>query len=652
MKTLLKLFFTVGVLSTANMNAQNVIKLEDFGAVFTDSNDDTQAFKDALEYAKDMVIYGESFDGIQDSIEVAGPVIELSTGTLNLSGNILIPDIFLTIIGKGMDSTKLKWNSPGGLKNLVTDTIPPYGNIEIRDLSITAATPNAGIGLKAEGVNSALVTMIMTRVRFDGESGGFWNTCFFGEFLPLSQINNCEFYGNYTGTDNLVKITDFSVASRFLENKLQNAQIGFSFIGKMEGIFLVDNEISNVRTGIVRKLDSNTLISSEPLFDIIDNYISAGKNCLDIRGISASNISGNTLIIDDSLNDSSFNGIWINGTNIERSLTIDNNIIVKEGNPKDGIAISINNLEQALSISDNRLVNFKTGVKLDSVSNILFGDNILTNIDPINSELTDFNSLTDLFVLSEPGVSTIQCFEESSCQVAIEKITASGYRDLESLPDNVLDCDPISRWTEFGIDSYIQFELKDSVLVSSVEISFNGGNQRTADFEILLSNDGNNFNSKGDFTSSGLTSDYENFSFTQESAKFVKIIAKGNSDNNWNSYKGVRIYADGQNSSCSSSTNLMARIPIVTEDIDKFDNSNTIIISPNPIIESELNLNYISKERKVYWVEIHDITGHSVYLKKHFFHLGSNKLNLNLGFIRKGLHVITIGNDGKKFIVE
>jgi hypothetical protein len=524
----------LGVLITPlNSFCQNILQLEDFGAVYGDAIDDTQAFEDALDSA---VILENTQSGV---------LISLSTGTLILNGTINIPDIFLKIGGTGMDSTILKWESAGGFINVDTATVGPYGNIEISNLAIVAAVSNAGIGLSVEARNSPLITFAMSNVKFDKEGAGYWNTCFSGDLIPLARISDCEFYGDYDNTSYLLRVIGFTVASRYMNCTFSGAQTAMSYEGEMEGVMIMNADISNVDTGIMRRLDDDNASESEPLFQIINSQITAYENCVDVRGIGSSNFTKNTFTIDSLSSETVSQGVYINGTNIERCISITNNVFINKGNANQSNAVYGTDIEKGLIISQNTFENFETGVELINSAQVLIADN--TNVNSTLSQLYDLSNLTNLY-LESVGIN---CFSESACQVPVKAVTASsttsGYDPL-----NVVDCSGSTEWRSNGIGEYLLFELFDTVVVSSIEISHWAGNARTADFEVLLSTDGVNFFSRGEFTSSGTTQDFEPYLFSPASAKYVKIIANGNSNSNWNQYWGVRIYSNGYDSSCNT----------------------------------------------------------------------------------------------------
>lgn len=213
----------------------------------------------------------------------------------------------------------------------------------------------------------------------------------------------------------------------------------------------------------------------------------------------------------------------------------------------DGISYTSN----SSFTSSGKTSNYESFSLIESNTNFI---RIIGNGNNIN----DWNQYTGVRLYSDDKNSScplsLNCFDDSSCQAPILEISASnttaGYN-----PEAVLDCDLQTDWRVLGIGEQLTLQLEDLQLITSIEIAFFADNARTYDFEIETSLDGVSYNSNGNFTSSGLTSDYESFTFTEVNANYLRIVGNGNSDSNWNQYTGVRLYADGNNSSCPNSLN-------------------------------------------------------------------------------------------------
>lgn len=111
-----------------------------------------------------------------------------------------------------------------------------------------------------------------------------------------------------------------------------------------------------------------------------------------------------------------------------------------------------------------------------------------------------------------------------------------------NIPNNVLDKDFDTRWSAQGDGEYIQFCFdNDSIPLSGLQIAFFNGDQRSSTFDILTSTDGENWITlQSNVNSTGATLELEDFPFSEVVwAKKLRIVGRGNSVNDWNSYTEV-----------------------------------------------------------------------------------------------------------------
>jgi endoglucanase len=126
-----------------------------------------------------------------------------------------------------------------------------------------------------------------------------------------------------------------------------------------------------------------------------------------------------------------------------------------------------------------------------------------------------------------------------------EPVTASAHDG--NVPANVLDNNLNTRWSANGDGQWIQFCLSNTASITGVQIAFYNGNTRTSTFDVLTGNDGINWTTAATSrVSSGTSLNLETFSFTAQSAKYVRIVGHGNSVNLWNSYTEVKINTGSQ----------------------------------------------------------------------------------------------------------
>jgi rhamnogalacturonyl hydrolase YesR len=118
----------------------------------------------------------------------------------------------------------------------------------------------------------------------------------------------------------------------------------------------------------------------------------------------------------------------------------------------------------------------------------------------------------------------------------------SSYQD-PNVPDNTLDGDLSTRWSDEGDAQWISYNLGEARTVEYIKIAFFRGNRRITTFDVQLSLDNTNWTTVlSSQASSGSTTGLETFDFADTSAQYVKIISHGNTENRWNSYTEVEIW--------------------------------------------------------------------------------------------------------------
>jgi F5/8 type C domain len=139
-----------------------------------------------------------------------------------------------------------------------------------------------------------------------------------------------------------------------------------------------------------------------------------------------------------------------------------------------------------------------------------------------------------------------------SNNLPITGVTASG--NDGNVPSNVLDNNLNTRWSNFGVGSWIRVDLGSTKSICSVDIAWYLGNQRTNNFAIATSTDGTTFNIVFSGTSSGTTLNSEKYTFASTNARYVRVTVNGNSQNNWASITELDVF--GSSISSCTGTNL------------------------------------------------------------------------------------------------
>ncbi|MBN1516469.1 glycoside hydrolase family 88 protein [Candidatus Sumerlaeota bacterium] len=133
---------------------------------------------------------------------------------------------------------------------------------------------------------------------------------------------------------------------------------------------------------------------------------------------------------------------------------------------------------------------------------------------------------------------------------ALVTISATGYQ-TGNPPENTMDGNFDTRWSQEGADGteYIQYTLSTATALDHIDVAFYLGDQRSGRIAIWASSNGTSFtrvvpastSSASYVSSSGSSTDLEEFSFTAQSVKAIRICGWGNSVSAWNSITEVNI---------------------------------------------------------------------------------------------------------------
>ncbi|HEU4468099.1 MAG TPA: discoidin domain-containing protein [Nitrososphaeraceae archaeon] len=147
----------------------------------------------------------------------------------------------------------------------------------------------------------------------------------------------------------------------------------------------------------------------------------------------------------------------------------------------------------------------------------------------------NYASISEINVKIPVGQPEIDCTDG-----LIQDVKTSGSQ--ASFPGlNVLDGDLNTRWSNLGLNSWIQLDLGAIKNICSVDIAWHNGNERQNNFVISVSNDGANFANKLNIKSSGSTLDFEKYDLDDTHARYIRITVNGNTQNEWASITEISI---------------------------------------------------------------------------------------------------------------
>ena len=118
-----------------------------------------------------------------------------------------------------------------------------------------------------------------------------------------------------------------------------------------------------------------------------------------------------------------------------------------------------------------------------------------------------------------------------------------GSVDGGNVCDNAIDGDGDTIWASLGIGRYITVEFDKPTTINRVDILFNPNGGRTARFDILVSDDGEEFTKLFSSTSDGSLEDiaWEYYDLAKPvKTKYVRYVANGSNISNWNAIKEIR----------------------------------------------------------------------------------------------------------------
>ncbi|MDW0277441.1 MAG: discoidin domain-containing protein, partial [Nitrososphaeraceae archaeon] len=95
-------------------------------------------------------------------------------------------------------------------------------------------------------------------------------------------------------------------------------------------------------------------------------------------------------------------------------------------------------------------------------------------------------------------------------------------------------------WSNYGIGSSIQIDLGTSKRICNLDIAWYKGSERQNNFVISTSQDGKSFKNVLSTASSGKSTSYEKYVFSDNLARYIKITVNGNTQNNYASIAEIR----------------------------------------------------------------------------------------------------------------
>lgn len=145
-------------------------------------------------------------------------------------------------------------------------------------------------------------------------------------------------------------------------------------------------------------------------------------------------------------------------------------------------------------------------------------------------------------IVAPPKMTSIQAagYQTNLCQnLGITSVAASGSDSASNTPNNVIDNNLSTRWSNLGVGSWITMDLGSTKVVCNVDIGWHQGDARASNFVVSVSADGSVFKEVFSGMSSGTTLLQEKYEFPDSVARYLRITVNGNSANDWASMSEV-----------------------------------------------------------------------------------------------------------------
>lgn len=156
--------------------------------------------------------------------------------------------------------------------------------------------------------------------------------------------------------------------------------------------------------------------------------------------------------------------------------------------------------------------------------------------------LTETNASASYLVCS--GSSCSEKGFEIVQRLLVKGINSSSFdnRGPGYVCSNTLDGSLDTRWSAFGSGEWVEYDLGDFKTVAFLKIAFHRGDQRQGKFYVDVSANGKDWTRAYIGQSKGDTLSLAKFDFTDISARYVRVVGEGNTENLWNSLTEVQVF--------------------------------------------------------------------------------------------------------------
>jgi predicted phosphodiesterase len=287
---------------------------------------------------------------------------------------------------------------------------------------------------------------------------------------------------------------------------------------------------------------TNILVQSNNIYGQSDPFNSANScSKLSVSGITASGadaLNPPSHAIDQNINTRWSNlglGSWIQLDLGKENVICSIGINWHRGNER------INSFVIAISKDGKSFTNVFSG-KSDGTSLTEQNYNTQLKTGRFVKVTVTANTQSNWISISELKVYGYKPISESCVNSQISQVTAASSQ-IAFPPSNLVDNNLNTIWSNYGIGSSIQIDLGTSKRICNLDIAWYKGNERQNNFVISTSQDGKSFKNVLSSASSGKSTAYEKYVFSDNLARYIKITVNGNTQNNYASIAEIRAQA-------------------------------------------------------------------------------------------------------------
>ncbi len=132
--------------------------------------------------------------------------------------------------------------------------------------------------------------------------------------------------------------------------------------------------------------------------------------------------------------------------------------------------------------------------------------------------------------------------DELSTSGIIKITRASASTNDGNVAGNAVDGNMGTRWSGLGMGASLTADFGGMMSVRSLDLAWYRGDQRRTTFDVAVSSDGSSFRTVYSGSSSGTTASFESYDLPDTTARYLKVVSKGNTDNLWASLSELQVY--------------------------------------------------------------------------------------------------------------